>query len=117
MERKIMKKTVILSSLLSIGVLHSANSSNLRLKIQRVSIDVADKDLMQKVETLQRLKKANVLQSSGNIWSINHKTLKLEEQSAGFEDLKSLREMLGPHIDIEKVDALEILLSTQDFKL
>lgn len=112
-----MKKTILLSSLLSIGVLHSANAWDLRLKVHRVTIDVADRDLIQKVETLQRLKKSNVLQASGNVWSINHKTLKLEEQSAGFEDLKSLREMLGPHIDIEKVDALDIVLSSQDVRL
>lgn len=112
-----MKKKILLSSLLSIGFLNSTSASPFRHKVHRLSIDVADKDLIHKVETLQRLKKANVLQSSGNIWSINHKAWKLEEQSAGFEDLKSLREMVGPHIDIEKVDALDIILSTQDFKL
>ena len=109
-----MQMRMLLSSLLSLGFIPTAKAEIIKNKATRIYLDISDNRLLNKVEGLQRLKDSRILISSGKVWVINKEAL-IEAQQSGRTEVQDLQEILGPHILIEKVKAVDIVLSTQDW--
>lgn len=109
-----MKKKMLLSSILSLGLIPSAKAEVIKNKVTRIYLDVADIRLLNKVQSIQRLKDARILLSSGKVWMINREALD-EAKKMGRPEIHDLQEILGPHIQVEKVKAVDIVLAAQDW--
>ncbi len=106
-----MKKSLIISSLLGLSATAFAQTT----KIQRIYIDPSSSNFGDKMQSIKLLKESNVLQPHGKGWTINKELLNKRNENLALE-IESLREILGPGIQIDEVDAFDIVLASQDIR-
>ena len=107
-----MKKSLIISSLLGLSGAAFGQTS----KVQRIYIDPTGPNFQTTMNAFKRLKDANILLPTEHGWIINKENLKNEELNLDSE-IQSLREILGPGIEIEQADGFNLVLASQDIRM
>ena len=106
-----MKKSLIITSLL--GITGSAFAQTTR--VQKIYLDSTSVNFEATVNKFRHLNEANILQPTNTGWKINKDAFKNKDLNMQFE-VQTLREILGPGIDIEHVDAIDLVLASQDVR-